>query len=416
MGVRSAPFQPAKHSQSVLFMKINHKQKGSQNSQPLTGTGAVPQKKHWLYALFVSLFLLLLPQQVWALDLNDVDNKTDEELAEENWETREVNASSGTMKCGFLSILVSTVWRGYGHYCNGDTESNKKFLIIEGVSLGMLASSLLISSLSNDDKALSATWKTLFHLGTTAFIGSYFADVLGTFKGDSFNLAENHLDPYGNSIDFSIRWIPSDDFNLGLQLEYTYRNPRFWINPYGYLTVIDLSDYQFGLDTGFALWYAEHQRTYVAIAIDSTFRHERANDYKLLKFIPYIELSLDFGSWFDHLANLRFINRIGFGTTLYSFASSRKPFSDTDLLLVLESGMSLNVLQDLNIDLIYRYRNDYVVGMISAPSRIMQTVPVPGVGIFSLDFSFNLSNNWRVAAEANFGNSVDFWLTIHKHF
>ena len=367
-------------------------------------------------ALSACLFLLFIPLQAHAIDLNDVDNKTDEELAEENWETREVNASSGTMKCGFLSILVSTVWRGYGHYCIGDKESNKKFLIIEGVSLGMLASSLLISSLSNDDKTLSATWKTLFHLGTTAFIGSYFADVLGTFKGDSFNLAENHLDPYGHSIDFNVRWIPSSDFNLGLQLEYTYRNPRVWVNPYGYINVTGFSDYEFGLDTGFALWYAEHERTYVAIAVDGTFQHDLDDDYKMLKFIPYIELSLDFGSWFDHLANLRFVNRIGFGTSLYSFSGVKKLFSDTDILLVLESGLSMNVVRDFNIDLIYRYRDDYVVGMISAPSRILQTVPVPGVGIFSLDFSFNLSNNWRVAAEANFGNSVDFWFGIHKHF
>ena len=369
-----------------------------------------------IFALCASLLLLVSSGQAWALDLNDVDNKTDEELAADDWETREVNAGSGTMKCGFLSILVSTVWRGYGHYCIGDTESNKNFLIIEGVSLGLIATSLLIGSLSNDDKNLSATWKTLFHLGTTAFIGSYFADVLGTFKGDSFNLAENHLDPYGNSVDFKMRWVPSSDINLGLQLEYTYRNPRFWISPRGYLNVTGLSDYELGLDTGFAIWYGEHMRTYVALAVDGSFNHSLDDDYKMIKLIPYVELSLDLGSWFDHLANMRFINRIGLGTSLYSFANSNKPFSDTDILLVLESAMSLNLVKDFNINLVYRYRDDYAVGMISAPSRILQTVPIPGVGIFSLDLSFNLTNNWQVGAEANFGRTIDFWLGIHKHF
>ena len=360
--------------------------------------------------------LICLPKSAWAFDISEVDGKTDEELAEENWETREVTVGSSAMKCGLLSILLSTVWRGYGHYCIGDNESNKKFLIIEGVSLGMIASALLIGSLSKDDKSLSALWKTLFHFGTTAFIGSYFADVLGTFKGDSFNLAENHIDPYGNSIDFKLLWLPSSDFNLGVQLEYTYRNPRLWINPYGYIKATTQSDYDLGVDTGFAVWYAEHQRTYVAIAIDAMFHHQLSDDYMMIKLIPYIELSLDMGSWFEHLANLRFINRIGVGTSLYSFADSKQPFSDTDTYLVLESGLNLNVVHDFNIGLIYRYRNDYVIGMISPPDRVRQTVPLPGVGIFSLDFNFNLSNNWQVAIEANFGKSVDFWIGIHKHW
>ena len=375
-----------------------------------------PFKTTLTMLIMIICLMVCLPKSAWALDLSDVDGKTDEELAEENWETREVNVGASAMKCGFLSLLVSTVWRGYGHYCIGDSESHKKFLIIEGVSLGMIATSLLIGSLSNDDKSLSALWKSFFHFGTTAFVGSYFADVLGTFKGDSFNLSENHIDPYGNSIDFKIRWLPATDFNLSLQLEYTYRNPRLWVSPYGYVNVTSQSDYDLGADTGFALWYAEHERTYIALAIDAMFHHHLKDDYMMFKLIPYIELSLDMGSWFEHLANLRFVNRIGVGTSLYSFADSAKHFADTDVFLVLESGFNLNVVHDFNIGLLYRYRNDYVIGMISAPDRILQTVPVPGIGIFSLDLSFNLSNNWQASLEANFGNTVDFWVGIHKHW
>ena len=93
------------------------------------------------YAIRAALSLALLgaPVHADALTLNEVDNKSDEELAAENWETRDVKASSGTARCGFLAILVSTVWRGYGHYCIGDNSSHYKLLGMEGASLGMLS-------------------------------------------------------------------------------------------------------------------------------------------------------------------------------------------------------------------------------------------------------------------------------------
>lgn len=362
------------------------------------------------------LLCLTTAPEVWALDLTEVDNQSDEELAEKNWETRKVKAASGTMKCGFLSILVSTVWRGYGHYCIGDNESNKRFLIIEGASLGMIATALLIGSLTDDAKSMTAVWKSLFHFGLTAFTASYFADILGTFKGDSFNLAENHIDPYGHTVDFDLRWIPSGNFNLGLQLGYTFRSPQFWLNPYGYLNVTSLSDYAFGMDVGVSVWSGERPRTYIAVAVDASFSHDKNADYKTIKILPYLEFSLDLGSWFEHLAEVRMVNHLGVGASLYDFVGTSKPFTDTDYFLVLESGLSLNVVRDFNVGLMYRYRNDYVVGMVSAPSRIKQTVPMPGVGVFSLDLSFNLATDWQASLEANFGKSLDFWLGVQRHF
>lgn len=361
--------------------------------------------------------LSFAPSHARALSLDDVDGKSDEQLATENWESREVNANTGTMKCGFLAMLISTVWRGYGHHCIGDEQSHYKLLAMEGASLGMLASSMLIGALSHDDKNLSGLWKTLFHYGTTLFIGSYFFDVIGTFKGDTFNFSENHLDPYGHSLNVQFRWLPSDSLNLGLQAGYTWRTPRFWLNPYAYLDVVGLSTYSFGADMGVALWYGQRTHTFVALAVDANFEDHLDDDYKILKVIPYIEFSLDLGSWFDHLAELRFINRFGVGVTMYDFEFAQSnPFSEHDTVFILESALSLNIIRDFNIMLIYRYRPDYSVGQISAPSLIFDTIPVPGVGLFSIDLSFKLSQHWTANIEANFGESVDFYFGAARQF
>lgn len=370
---------------------------------------------------FIGLFLaslsLFVPSMASALSLDEVEGKTDDELAEGQWEVRRVNANKSSNKCGFLSILISTVWRGYGHYCIEDMSSHYKLLGMEGASLGMMATSLLIGSLSNDDKALSGLWKSLFHYGVTLFIASYVFDVFGTFKGNSFLLSENTFDPYGNTIDLALRWLPSSDFNLGFQFAYTYRNERFWVKPYGDVNLTSFSNYALGADLGVAVWYGEHTRTYLAIAADTKFEDHLNNDYKTLKFNPYIEFSLDLGSWFGHLENLRYINRLGVGASFYQFEyASQSGFKDHDTNLVLESALSINPMRDLNFTFTYRYRSDYYIGQLSAPSRIYQTVPVPGVGIFSLDFNFNISNGWLVDFEANFGRTIDLWFGFAKNF
>lgn len=373
---------------------------------------------YWAWMAILALGLLIFaPHNAMALSPDEVEGKSDEVLASENWETREVKASSGTVKCGLLAILISTVWRGYGHYCIDDASSHYKLLGMEGTALGLMATSFLVGGLSKDDNALSGIWKSLFHYGMTLFVASYLFDVIGTFKGDTFNFSDNHLDPYGHSVAMQLRWIPSNDFNLGLQLAYSYRHPRFWISPYGYVDVTSLSNYDFGVDWGVALWYAERKHTYVAIAMDTKYEDYPDDDYKILKFLPYIEFSLDLGTWFDHLAELRFVNRLGIGASLYDFGfADTARFSDHDTLLVLESEISLNVIDDFNIAFTYRYRSDYVVGQLSAPSRIFDTIPVPGVGVFSLDLNFRIARGWYATIDSNFGRSVDFWLGAAKHF
>ena len=104
-----------------------------------------------ILAILAFWLVILAPCDALALSPDDVENKSDEELASENWETREVRVSSGTVKCGLLAILISTVWRGYGHYCIDDASSHYKLLGMEGASLGMMATSFLIGSLSKDD-------------------------------------------------------------------------------------------------------------------------------------------------------------------------------------------------------------------------------------------------------------------------
>jgi hypothetical protein len=376
-----------------------------------------------LTACLLILFMALCsaPASVLALTESDVAGKSDEELEAENWVTREGSArSKDATLWGLLSILTSTVWQGSGHFMSGDRENYWKLTIMQGASIALMASGLIAGSVTKDDKHVSALWRSLFHFGSVLYATGYLMDVLGTFKGNAIMLPDNHLDPFGQSIDFNIRWLPSDDFNLGLQLSYAYRNPRFWINPYLYANIAEAIDKKLegyiGTDFGVALWYGERPYTYVAIALDTKYNYFESDAYSTLKFLPYIEFSLDFGSWFDHLANIRFVNRLGIGVQLYDFKyADVSTFSDLSTVLVLESELSINIVKDLNMAFIYRYRPDYMIGQLSSP-KYAGKVLLPGAGIFSIDLTFNVSNGWMAAIDMNIGSSIDFWLGISKHF
>ena len=372
--------------------------------------------------LLICLFIFLVPLRASALTLDDV-NYPDEELTAQNWETRDVNTTRAAFGgCKFVSVLASAVWNGFGHcVCQRDYQSAIRLSIMQGTSLAMLSVALIMGTFSHDDKALSATWKSLFHYAVTLYATGYLMDVIGAFKGDSFILSDNHIDPYGHSVGLKLRWLPSDDFNLGIQLAYTYRSQRFWVTPYFYIdNLADFGEFYGAVDTGVALWAGERSHTYLALAIDAKFdQHQQEDhvhvDYPQLKLIPYLELSLDMGTWFEHLANIRFVNRLGVGVQLYNFKSAEmQAFSDYDTVLVLETAISMNLIKELNMALTYRYRPDFTVGQLSAPS-VLNDTPGPGVGIFSLDLDVLISDGWSASLEANFGSSIDFWFGVKYH-
>ena len=354
----------------------------------------------------------------------EVLSKTDEELAENGWETRANGDMNGSVKDGLLAILVSPFWRGFGHWRTGDDNSHYKLLAMEGVSALMIGSAFLIGALSDDSKYLSPLWKTLFHLGITLYAASYLFDLIGTFKGHAQPINANQTDPYGLSMDLKFRYELANQFNLGAQIGLTYRNERFWANPYAYLgidrshnsaSIIELNNWNAGVDMGVALWKDELPRTYLALAIDAKFQQFRADQYFLIKLIPYIEFSLDLGSWFEHLANIRFINRVGAGVELYQF-NDLAAFTEHETLLILETELNLNLFKDFNFSVIYRQRPDFAIGTVTAPYKVANTLPVPGVGIFSFDLNFRVTESWQLEVDFNVGHAMDLWFSIMHVF
>src|SRR5690606_36264911 len=177
-------------------------------------------------SLSLIVCLLVAPATTWSQEPPaPTDNRerrdgpwdqSDDELRDEGWEFREQDRAPGSVGCGLWSVVVSTVWHGWGHRCAGDDDSHTTLLIMEGIALGLLATGITIAVVSNDADALTPVSSGMYYAGTVLFVTSYLFDVLGTFKGSSRELYENarHYDGFAPRV--LLRWVPTDPFDLTL--------------------------------------------------------------------------------------------------------------------------------------------------------------------------------------------------------
>ncbi len=352
-----------------------------------------------------------------ALDPDEIGDKSDEKLREEGWQTIEGEYTQGSLSCGLWAIAVSTVWRGWGHRCSRDDSSHYVLLTMEGISLGLIATALTISSLTRDDDSVSPVWKSMLHIGTSLFVASYVFDLVGTFKGSLRPFSENTRFRDGFGLSFKFHWLPSTTLDIGLVLGINYRHPRFWVNADAEVSLREEIPWQAGIDTGAVLWRGENRGTHFDLGIISRFSDMRPDSYQMLTVIPYVAFSLDLGSLMPHLRHVQFINRLGVGTDLLRIKGiSDDGFHHETTILLLESEFNLNIFENLNFAMIYRHRPDQRIGPFQSPYRLFNTIPVDGIGIFSFAFDFRLTPRWFTNLEVNIGSSIDFWLSITTQF
>jgi len=345
--------------------------------------------------------------------------KTDEELDAEGWEVRGSDRAPGSVGCGLWAIPVSLVWGGWGHRCAGDDDSHFKLLALEGVAIRLIATAATIAIVSNDADSLNPVWSALFYSGSVLYVSGYIFDLLGTFKGSSRALYENHQGENGFEPRVVMRWVPTDSFDLkiiaGLKLPLVYE--RFWLEPSGLVDTTDLAYWQVRADTGFKL-FASGRANSVAIAAESRYESFDGLGFKVLTLIPYIETSVDVGEALAHLRGLFFVNRIGYGFEFYDWAAVESDglFKDRSSLFILESGLSMNVLETVNFELSYQHRPDLLVGGLDRAGTFLDLIPTPGVGIVGFKLDFETSDAWSFELDSYLGTVVEFWLGFGRKF
>lgn len=347
-------------------------------------------------------------------------DKTDEELAAEGWEVRGADRTPGSVGCGLAAVVVSLVWRGWGHRCARDEESHIDLLLIEAVAVGLLGAAVTIAVLSNDADTLNPLWSGMYFSGVVLFSASYFFDLLGTFKGSARALYPNLRGTDGITPRVLMRLAFDDPFGLnvigGIELPMQYS--FFWARPEALFELERFAFWRVGSDVGFRVWQGEASATYLGLGNQTRFESFREAGFDVLTTVPYVEFSLDVGDILPHLGQLFFVNRIGYGFEFYAWEGieTDDPFKDISSLFVLESELSMNFLENFNFTLSYRVRPDLLVGGLGRATRIFDAIPTPGVGIVGFDLSFLQENGLDINVEINLGTLAEVWIGAGKQF
>lgn len=346
--------------------------------------------------------------------------KSDEELAAEGWEVRGAETTPGSVGCGLAAIVVSLVWRGWGHRCAHDEESHVELLIMEGVALGLLGTAVTVAVLSNDADTLNPVWTGLFYSGIVLFASSYLFDLLGTFKGSARSLYPNLRGTDGITPRAIMRLAFDDPFGLNviggfeLPMQYAF----FWARPEALFELQSFAFWRVGSDLGFRVWQGEAGATYLGLGSQTRFESFREAGFDVLTTVPYVEFSLDMGDVMPHLGELFFINRVGYGFEFYAWEGleTESLFKDTSSIFILESELSMNILENFNFTLSYRSRPDLLVGGLARADRLFDEIPTPGIGILGFDLSFLQENGLDINVEFNLGTLAEIWLGAGKQF
>lgn len=365
--------------------------------------------------------LLSLPMTLLAQDDKEGPwQLSPDELEQQGWHVSGSERAPGSVGCGLWGVLVSTVWHGWAHRCAGDNESHYRLLAMEATGLGLMASAVVIAVLSNDADTLNPVWSGLFFTGGVAFVTSYLFDIFGTFKGSARELYANERNENGISSRLFMRWVPADPFELNVLFgaELPIRGDWFWVVPKGMMDVIDFQYWRLGVELGGKFWRGESRATYLALVNETRYESFPALGFNVLTTIPIFEASVDVGLLLPHLEGLFFVTRVGYGFEFYDWEDlgSDEAFTDRSSLFVLESELSLNLLDSVNLAVTYSRRPDMLIGGLSRATRLWGLIPTPGFGSVGFDLAFQTDAGWSAEFDIVIGTMVEFWVLLGTRF
>jgi hypothetical protein len=356
----------------------------------------------------VLLLLLTLAARASAQPREAPWRLTAEQLRDEGWEF-ERGGSVGSPVAGVLALTLGSVVHGVGHLYAGDERTGRALLIAEGVSVGLLATGLLLDVLTDSEGALAPVYRTFIGLGAGLFVATWLLDVIGSFKGGRADLP-HHM---GTLTDIRLQAGYRHLFRAGLGLTNVtdlrvYADlGAFYLHPRGQLG-IDRGYGSFGTSAG--LRFALGRRVLSVLDIQLDFDETIFGDdgFAYESIMASVGLSVDLGDAFAHLDGIVYANRLGFGAQLFRFDfDGAGPLNGDSVvsMWVVETSLSMNVADPLLLEVGYAQRPDTLVGNVSA-----------GVGSFFGRVTWAFARAFDLELAAHVGRGIDVFAGTAFHF
>jgi len=296
---------------------------------------------------------------------------------------------------------------GLGHHSVGENDTASLLLSTEVLGIVLVGASYLMEDLSDGAGEAAALKRIFSHAGMLLFMGSWGADILGTFKGAE-PFEPDGRPPEGSRLGLAYRYThdPLSDLRHHLVARLQLNTRYFSLRP-----EVDLEsgmrNRRFDLDIGAHLLSSERLRS--NFSLGARLRWEETPEYDLGARGAQGDLrwKLDLGHLIRSMKNFFVFSRIGYGYMDYQFGESVGLLADGDFMdsyLLLESGVQVNSSRDTQLTLLFSQDPYLEIAPFSSGTGIIQAGLLHRYqDDLDIEFEWSVGEGWAIYLGLGYG-------------
>ncbi len=317
----------------------------------------------------------------------------------------------GTLSHTLMAFGPGLLIHGAGHWAQGDLYSASRLLIAQGFSLLALGASVLLDPYQNDSTWMNFAHRILEHSGLVLFLGSWFADMMGTFRG-SGSFYEDSSRQFSSRFSLGYRYTMDPLFNLrhhihaGLKFhfKYFYLSPSINLESKGNLKGVELD-----MGTRLMQW-GEGQIDFIGLGIQGRRWEWSELGFAQVNTLLYMHWRWHLKNFLHGLGGTSFFQKIGVGMDSYQFSNGQgidmlTQLNQNRIYLSIQSGLSINFTEDLHFQISY----------IQDPTRDVRPIK-NGDKLWGLQLISRQGSALDIQAQALIGEAWSGWLILNYHF
>jgi len=328
--------------------------------------------------------------------------KTLDEARAQGFEGRPANEPAGSMLGGLLAIGPGFFVHGVGHYYTGDEAAALKLLVGELLGAGLVVAGALVAARPEEAGRTGPLSTSLVQSGVFLFLGSWLADVVGTFKGaEPFD--DDTARREGHTLGLGYRYVgdPRTARRHRLVPSLTLDSGRVFAQPSAEIEP-NFSERRFALDLGGRPWRGSSGHDQLAVGARLRRDESATFGYATRAAEGWLAWKLDLGHIIARMRRFSITQRYAVGVEQFQFGASPSevpaPFAETDFSsswFSLASGFAFNVARRTHLKLEFVQDPTVAIPAASAQSGLLR-------GAFSHQYRDDLDIDVEVLAGDGF--------------
>lgn len=325
------------------------------------------------------------------------------------FQERPEDQPAGSFLATTLAIVPGIILHGTGHYVSNDKDAAWRLFFHEIGGLALTLGGYFLEKSTNNSGETAAASRTLMVTGMLLNVGSWVADIVGSYRGaQSFSVEERSLNDKRFGLAYRYTSDPLNPFRHHIVARLDLNFPRFYLRP---SVDLEASTYahRMQLDLGGYI-YRNKERPQNALAIGARFLRVGTPSYGLASMNGelYMSFKRDVGTYIKSMRGFYVVTHLGYGLTKFQFSEtenempgffSKPAYSDS--FLVLKAGFEFNFARHTMLDLLFVQDPTHDVAPFSTDT-----------GLFEAGIVHRYSENLDIELDFTGGDGWVLWLGL----